>query len=52
MSYPTGRLILFDRNMSPLGDVSPDEIRSRIRTEELNGEHKLEVVTTRRLEEG
>ena len=52
MSYPTDRIILFDRDMEPLGELPPDEVRERRRHEEVNGEHELTVVTTRRLEEG
>jgi len=52
MSYATERVILFDRNMIPLDEIAPDEIFSRVRTEEINGEHSLVLVTTRRLQEG
>ena len=52
MSYPTNRVILFDRNMNPLPELSEDEVFSRVRTEEINGEHSLVLVTTRRLQEG
>ena len=52
MSYPTDRVILFDRDMNPLPELSPDEVFSRVRTEEVNGEHSLVIVTTRRLQEG
>lgn len=52
MSYPTDRVILFDRDMNPLPELSPDEVFSRVRTEEINGEHSLVIVTTRRLQEG
>ena len=44
--------MLFDRNMEPLREIAPDEIQSRVRYEEINGEHRLTVTTTRRLEEG
>lgn len=52
MSYPTDRVILFDRDMNPLPELSPDEVFSRVRTEEINGEHSLVITTTRRLQEG
>ena len=52
MSYPTNRVILFDRDMKPLPELSEDEVFSRVRTEEINGEHSLVLVTTRRLQEG
>ena len=52
MSYPTDRVILFDRDMNPLPELSPDEVFSRVRTEEVNGEHSLVIMTTRRLQEG
>ena len=52
MGYPTDRVILFDRDMEPLGELPPDEVRSRSRHEEVNGQHELTIVTTRRLEEG
>ena len=52
MSYPTNRVILFDRDMNPLPELSEDEVFSRVRTEEINGEHSLVITTTRRLQEG
>lgn len=52
MAYATDRIILFDRNMIPLDEIGPNEIFSRVRTEELNGEHSLVLITTRRLQEG
>ena len=52
MSYPTDRVILFDRAMNPLPELSSSEVFSRVRSEEINAEHELVVVTTRRLEEG
>lgn len=38
--------------MKPLPELAPNEVYSRLRTEEINGEHKLEVITTRSLMEG
>ena len=52
MGYPTGRIQLYDRNMKPLRELAPSEVTSRVRREELNGEHELTITTTRRLEEG
>lgn len=52
MSYPIDRVQLFDRDMNPLRELAPSEVFSRVRTEEVNGEHALVIVTTRRLEEG
>lgn len=52
MGYPTDRVMLFDRDMAPLRELSPSEVTSRVRHEEINGQHELTIVTTRRLEEG
>jgi len=52
VSYATERIILFDRNMQPLPEIPPQDVISRIRTEEINGEHKLVLTTFRQLEEG
>ena len=52
MGYPTDRIQLFDRSMNPLPELAPSEVTSRVRREEINGEHELTIVTTRRLEEG
>ena len=52
MSYATDRVQLFDRDMSPLRELAPNEVFSRKRTEEINGEHELVITTTRKLEEG
>lgn len=52
MAYPTDRVILHDRAGNLLPELAPDEVFSRIRTEEINGEHEMVVVTTRRMEEG
>lgn len=52
MGYPTDRVILYDPNGLPLGDLGKDEILSRIRKEELNGEHSLTIVTTRIINSG
>ena len=52
MAYPTDRVQLFDRDMNPLRELAPSEVFSRVRTEEINGEHSLVITTTRRLEEG
>lgn len=52
MAYPTDRVILHDRAGNLLPELSPEQVFSRIRTEEVNGEHELIIVTTRRMEEG
>lgn len=52
MAYPTDRVQLFDRDMNPLPELAPSEVFSRVRHEEINGEHELVIVTTRRMEEG
>lgn len=49
MSYPTDRIILYDRHGSSLGDLAPADVLGRVRYEEINGEHTLSIVTTRRL---
>lgn len=46
------RFIVFDRQSNPLFDLKEEEIISAYRTEVINGEHKLEIETTRILEEG
>ena len=45
------RFVVFDRAGSPLFDLD-GRIESCVRTEVLNGEHKLDLVTTQPLEEG
>lgn len=52
MAYPTDRVILHDRAGNLLPELSPEQVFSRKRTEEVNGEHELVIVTTRRMEEG
>ena len=52
MGYPVDRIQIFDRNMNRLRELAPNEVTSRVRKEELNGEHELTIVTTRKLEEG
>lgn len=52
VSYPTDRVQLFDRNMVPLRELAPDEVYSRVRHEEINGEHSLTITTSRRMLEG
>lgn len=49
MSYPSDRILLYDRHGSPLGDLAPADVLGRVRYEEINGEHTLTIVTTRRL---
>ena len=38
--------------MNPLRELAPNEVLSRVRSEEVNGEHSLTIVTTRKLQEG
>lgn len=52
MSYPTNRVILYDRQCNPIGDLSESEILGRVRHEEINGEHTLTLTTTRILAVG
>lgn len=52
MPYPTSRVIVYDRGGNREGDISPEDIQSRVRTEELNGEHSLVLTTKRRLDVG
>lgn len=52
MAYPTDRVILHDRVGNLLPELAPDQVLSRLRTEELNGEHEMVIVTSRRMEEG
>lgn len=47
MSYATGRIMLFDRDGAPLGDIDPDHLLAPPRmVEEVNGEHSLTIRTT------
>lgn len=46
------RIVTYDVQGRPMGDIGPDEIRSRVRHEELNGEHALTIMTTRKLSVG
>lgn len=52
MAYATDRIVLFDRDMNPLREMGEGEVLSRVRTEEVNGEHSLVLTTTRQLQEG
>ena len=52
MAWSTDRIIVFDRSMSFVCEIAPDEVLKRERTEELNGTHELELVTSRVLHEG
>ena len=52
VAYPTDRVILHDRAGNLLPELSPEQVYSRLRTEEINGEHELVIVTTRRMQEG
>lgn len=46
------RVMLFDRYDSPLGELAESEIFTLVRREEINGEHALEITTTRVLGQG
>ncbi len=52
MAWQTDRILVYDRSLSFLFELAPDEITKRVRTEELNGTHELELVTSRVLHEG
>ena len=52
MSYPTDRILLFDRCDNPIGELSPQDVLRRVRVYEINGEHSLTVVTRRVIQEG
>lgn len=46
------RILLFDRQDRPLGELSPNDVFSLIRTERVNGEHSLKITTTKVLQKG
>ena len=46
------RILLFDRQDRPLGELSPNDVFSLIRTERVNGEHSLKITTTKVLQQG
>ena len=46
------RVLLFDRFDAPIGELKPDEVLVITRHEAVNGEHSLEITTTRVLEKG
>ena len=52
MAYPTSRIQLFDKDCNPIRELAPKEVLSRVRHEEINGEHTLTIETTRHLEVG
>lgn len=52
MSWPTDRIVLYDRSLTCIGELTRSEVRKRERTEEINGTHELVIVTTRVLREG
>ena len=52
MAWPTDRILLYDRSMSYVCELGPADVTKRERTEELNGTHELELVTSRVLHEG
>ena len=46
------RILIYDHLDAPIGELSPADVFSCVRREEVNGEHSLEVTTTRVLEKG
>ena len=50
--YPTDRVIVYNRDAAFAFELTPDEQQSRMRIEEINGEHSLTIQTTRKLAEG
>ena len=49
----TDRIMLFDRDCAPLGDLSPSDLLSRPRmVDEVNGEHSLTIETISPIAEG
>lgn len=46
------RVMLFDRQDRPIGELSEAEVFELVRKEEINGEHALTVTTTRVLQQG
>jgi len=52
MGYPVDRIQLYNQNGVPLPELYPNEVESRVRHEEINGEHTLTIVTKRKLDVG
>lgn len=52
MSYPTDRLLVYDRKGAFAQELQPDQVFSRIRVEQINDEHELTIVTSHVLAEG
>ena len=46
------RILLFDRQDRPLGELPPNDVFALIRTERVNGEHSLKITTTKVLQKG
>lgn len=46
------RLMVYDRTDKPLGDIAEADVFSLVRRATINGEHALEVTTTRKLGKG
>ena len=46
------RLMVYDRTDKPLGDIAEADVFSLVRRSTINGEHALEVTTTRKLGKG
>ena len=52
MGYPVDRIQLYNQNGVPLPELYPNEVESRVRHEEINGEHTLTIITKRKLSVG
>lgn len=46
------RILIYDREANPLGEINPNDVLSAVLREEINGEHSLEITTTQVLEKG
>lgn len=46
------RILIYDREKDPVGELAPEEVLSATLHEAINGEHALEITTTRVLDKG
>ena len=46
------RIMMYDRLGNPLGELAENDVFAAIQREEINGEHSLEITTTRVIEKG
>ena len=46
------RILIYDREANPLGEINPNNVLAAVLREEINGEHSLEITTTQVLEKG